>query len=482
MYNKNIYQDLDNTMYRELLDDNYIDEDIDSNNFSREYGKFAAINRFCEGYKDFLSVAKTERLAVIEIEKLAKKAGFKKFNPKDSVRPGDKIYFINKNKNIILYILGYKEIINGMRILGAHIDSPRLDLKQNPLYEKKEFALFDTHYYGGIKKYQYVTTPLAIHGVVVKKDGTSIKVDIGEKQDDPIVGIPDLLIHLSQDQLQKTAAKAIEGEDLDVIVGSRPLPKEEKDAVKKYLMEYLERTYRFTEEDFASAELEVVPAGKARDFGLDNSMIASYGQDDRVCAYTSLKAMLDMHRHPEYTVCGLFVDKEEIGSYGATGAESVFFENTVLEILHAYGKDSIYNLRKALENSYMLSSDVNAAIDPIYASASDENNAAKFNYGIVFEKYTGARGKSGASDANPEYFAKIREVMDRFKLHYQTGELGAVDKGGGGTIAHITAKYNMEVIDAGVAVLNMHSPMEIVSKADVFETYLAYKAFALYTR
>lgn len=482
MYNTNIYKKLESKMYRELLDNDYINEDINSNDFPRDYDKLTAINRFCEGYKDFLSVAKTERLAVDEIERLAKKAGFKKFNPNNTLKSGDKIYFINKNKNIILYIIGYHRITDGMRILGAHIDSPRLDLKQNPLYEKKEFALFDTHYYGGIKKYQYVTTPLAIHGVVCRKDGTSIKIDIGEKPSDPIIGIPDLLIHLSQDQLQKTAAKAIEGEDLDVIVGSRPLPAEEKEAVKKYLMDYLEKNYKFKEEDFASAELEVVPAGKARDFGLDNSMIASYGQDDRVCAYTSLKAMLDMYRMPSYTVCGLFVDKEEIGSYGATGAESVFFENTVLEILHTYGQDNIYNLRKALEKSYMLSSDVNAAIDPIYASASDENNAARFNYGIVFEKYTGARGKSGASDANPEYFAKIREVMDRFELCYQTGELGAVDKGGGGTIAHISAKYNMEVIDAGVAVLNMHSPMEIVSKADVFETYLAYRAFALYTR
>ena len=453
MYNKNIYKEISSAKKKEI------------ENFSKDY-------------EDFLSVAKTERLAVEEIERLAKNAGFKKFDAKSSVKAGDKLYFINKGKNAILYVVGQNPITDGLRILGAHIDSPRLDLKQNPLYEKKEFALFDTHYYGGIKKYQYVTTPLAIHGVVVKKDGTSIKIDIGEDPKDPVIGIPDLLIHLSADQLQKTAAKAIEGEDLDLIVGSIPLEKEEKEAVKKNILKYLKKKYDFEEEDFSSGELEVVPAGRARDFGLDRSMIASYGHDDRVCAYTSLRAMLDLEETPKYAVCGLFVDKEEIGSYGATGAESVFFENTVLELLHAQGKDSIYNLRKTLENTCMLSSDVNAAIDPIYASASDENNGARFNYGIVFEKYTGARGKSGASDANAEYFARIRNVMDDSNIHYQTGELGAVDKGGGGTIAHISAKYNMEVIDAGVAVLNMHSPMEIVSKADVYETYLAYKAFA----
>ena len=457
MYNKNIYKEISSAKKKE-------------------------IENFAKDYEDFLSVAKTERLAVDEIERLAIAAGYRKFDPYNSngVQEGDKIYFINKNKNIILYRIGVKDLVNGLRILGAHIDSPRLDLKQNPLYEKKEFALFDTHYYGGIKKYQYVTTPLAIHGVVVKKDRTSIKVDIGEDPKDPVIGIPDLLIHLSADQLQKTAAKAIEGEDLDLIVGSIPLEKEEKDAVKKNILKYLKKKYNFDEEDFSSGELEVVPAGRARDFGLDRSMIASYGHDDRVCAYTSLRAMLDLDGVNKYTVCGLFVDKEEIGSYGCTGAESVFFENTILELLHAQGQDSIYNLRKTLENSCMLSSDVNAAIDPIYASASDENNGARFNYGIVFEKYTGARGKSGASDANAEYFAKIRAVMDSHDIHYQTGELGAVDKGGGGTIAHISAKYNMEVIDAGVAVLNMHSPMEIVSKADVYETYLAYKTFAFF--
>ena len=460
MYNKNIYKDISSAKKKE-------------------------IEKFANDYEDFLSIAKTERLAVEEIERLAKKSGFREFKKGDSVKFGDKLYFINKGKNIILYVIGFSDITEGLRILGAHIDSPRLDLKQNPLYEKKEFALFDTHYYGGIKKYQYVTTPLAIHGVVVKKDGTKIKVDIGEDPKDPVIGIPDLLIHLSADQLQKTAAKAIEGEDLDLIIGSIPVEKEDKEAVKKNILKLLKKKYDFEEEDFSSGELEVVPAGRARDFGLDRSMIASYGHDDRVCAYTSLRAMLDLDidlnsNFPtqKYTVCGLFVDKEEIGSYGCTGAESVFFENTILELLHAQGIDSIYNLRKTLENTCMLSSDVNAAIDPIYASASDENNGARFNYGIVFEKYTGARGKSGASDANAEYFAKIRKVMDESDIHYQTGELGAVDKGGGGTIAHISAKYNMEVIDAGVAVLNMHSPMEIVSKADVYETYLAYKAFA----
>ena len=451
MYNHNIYKDI-----------------------SEE--KKAAIGTFAEEYKAFLSVAKTERMCVAEIEKLARAAGFRKIEECGGLQAGDGVYFLNKGKNVVLYRIGKKPLSAGMRILGAHLDSPRLDLKQNPLYETGDFALWDTHYYGGIKKYQYVTTPLAVHGVVCKKDGSVVEVHVGEDPADPVLGIPDLLIHLSSEQLQKKGDKLIEGEKLDLIVGSIPLAGVEKDAVKAGVLALLKEKYGMDEDDFSSAELEVVPAGAARDFGLDRSMIAAYGHDDRVCAYPSLRALLDS-KAEEYTSCGLFVDKEEIGSVGATGASSVFFENTVLELLHAFGEDGVYTLRKALENSRMLSSDVNAAIDPIYSSVSDKRNAAKFNLGVVYEKYTGARGKSGANDANPEYFAKIRRVMDEKDIHYQTGELGAVDAGGGGTIAYIAARYNMEVIDAGVPVLNMHSPMEIVAKADVYETYLAYRAF-----
>ena len=438
--------------------------------------KKAAITAFAEDYKAFLSVAKTERMCVTEIERLARAAGFFRLEECGSLKAGDGVYFTNKGKNVVLYRIGKKPLSEGMRILGAHLDSPRLDLKQNPLYETGDFALWDTHYYGGIKKYQYVTTPLAVHGVVCKKDGSVVEIHVGEDPADPVLGIPDLLIHLSSEQLQKKGDKLIEGEKLDLIVGSIPLDGTEKDAVKAGVLRLLSEQYGIEEDDFSSAELEVVPAGAARDFGLDRSMIAAYGHDDRVCAYPSLRALLD-GKAADYTSCALFVDKEEIGSVGATGASSVFFENTVLELLHAFKEDSVYALRKALENSMMLSSDVNAAIDPIYSSVSDKRNAAKFNLGVVYEKYTGARGKSGANDANPEYFAKIRRVMDENGISYQTGELGAVDAGGGGTIAYIAARHNMEVIDAGVPVLNMHAPMEIVAKADVYETYLAYKAF-----
>ena len=450
MYDKNIYKEADQA-------------------------KRERITAFAEEYKAFLSVAKTERLCVREIEAMARAAGYRRLD-EASLTPGSGVYFVNKHKNVVLYRLGRKSPVEGLRILGAHLDSPRMDLKQNPLYETGDFAMWDTHYYGGIKKYQYVTIPLAVHGVVCKKDGTTVEVHIGEDPADPVLGISDLLIHLSAEQMQKKGDKLIEGEKLDVIVGSIPLAETEKDAVKANVMKLLTEKYGFDEEDFSSAELEIVPAGAARDFGLDRSMIAAYGHDDRVCAYASLRALLDGET-ADYTSCALFVDKEEIGSYGATGAESLFFENTVLELLHALGTDDLLSFRRTLENSRMLSSDVNAAIDPIYSAASDKKNGAKFNHGIVYEKYTGARGKSGASDANPEYFAKIRAVMDEKGIYYQTGELGAVDQGGGGTIAFISARYNMEVIDAGVPVLNMHSPMEIVAKADLYETYLAYLAF-----
>lgn len=443
---------------------------------SADENKIAKINAFCEDYKRFLSYAKTERLAVEETERLAREKGFKRIDELKGLKAGDKVYFINKHKNIILYVVGKKPIAEGLRILGAHIDSPRLDLKQNPLYESEEFALLDTHYYGGIKKYQYVTVPLAIHGVVCKKDGTTVNVNVGERDDDPVVGISDLLIHLSQKQLTATGDKVIEGENLDVTVGSIPLKGEKDEPVKKNILKILGDKYGIEEEDFASAELEIVPAGKARDYGLDRSMIASYGHDDRVCAYTSLAAILEAGEE-DYTACCVLVDKEEIGSVGATGAASVFFENTVSEMLVKSGDESYVSLRKALENSYALSSDVNAAIDPLYKEVASRNNSARFNYGIVFEKYTGARGKSGANDANPEYIAILRKAYDEAGVHFQTGELGKVDAGGGGTIAYILAKYNMSVIDAGVPVLNMHSPMEVVAKADVYETYVAYKEF-----
>lgn len=438
--------------------------------------KVQSIMEFCEGYKDYITKGKTERLCVNEALVLAKKAGYKDLKDAKDAKPGDLLYSVNKNKNIVLYKIGKKPVIEGIRILGAHIDSPRLDIKQNPLYEKFEFALLDTHYYGGVKKYQWVTIPLAIHGVVIKKDGTTVNVAIGDDPSDPVVGISDLLIHLSADQMQKTAAKVIEGEDLDVTFGSMPLKDAEKDAAKQYVLKLLKEKYDFEEEDFLSAELEVVPAGPARDYGLDRSMVAGYGHDDRVCAYTSLKAILDSEVS-EYTSCCILVDKEEIGSVGATGAQSVYFENTILALLELQGKSNLSDLRKALENSNMLSSDVSAGFDPLFPGVNDPKNSAYLGRGIVFNKYTGSRGKSGSNDTNPEYFAWVRNIMDSNDIHFQTAELGKVDQGGGGTIAYILGNYNMNVVDAGIPVLNMHAPMEIVSKADVYEAYLAYKTF-----
>ena len=434
---------------------------------------------FNEGYKTFLSSSKTERACVKESVELAKKAGFQDIENMNNLKPGDKFYVINKDKNLALFIMGEKPLVDGMRILGAHIDSPRLDLKQNPLYESDGFALLDTHYYGGVKKYQWVTIPLSLYGVVIKKDGTKVDVVIGEDDNDPVVGITDLLIHLSADQLQKTAAKVIEGENLDVTLGSIPLKDTEKDAVKANVLRLLKEKYDIEEEDFLSAEIEVVPSGKARDYGLDRSMVMGYGHDDRVCAYTSLKAILDIQEIPQYTSCCILVDKEEIGSVGATGAQSLFFENTIAQILHLCGDDTFLSVRKALAHSMMLSSDVSAGFDPLYKEVNDPKNAAYLGNGIVFNKYTGARGKSGSNDANPEYFAKIRNVMDQNGIHFQTAELGKVDQGGGGTIAYILGNYDMNVIDAGIAVLNMHAPHEIVSKVDVYEAYLAYTQFLL---
>ena len=432
---------------------------------------------FAEGYKSFLSVAKSERLAVREAEKLLKANGFKNVDDVKALKEGDRVYFVNKKKNVAAFIIGSEPLEKGLRILGAHIDSPRLDLKEHPVYESKGFALGDTHYYGGVKKYQWVTIPLALVGVVCKKDGSVVEVNIGDDPKDPVVGISDLLIHLAADQLQKTGAKVIEGENLDITLGSIPLSEEEKEPVKANVFKLLKDKYGFEEEDLVSAEIEVVPAGPARDYGLDRSMIAGYGHDDRSCAYTSLVALLDTKK-VKNTACCILVDKEEIGSVGATGAQSVFFENAIAKLAALLNaKHPLWEARVALENSKMLSSDVSAGYDPLYPSVFDTKNVAYLGEGLVFNKYTGARGKSGCNDSMPEYYAFIRKTMDDAKVNWQNAELGKVDQGGGGTIAYILGNYNMNVIDAGIPVLNMHAPMEIVSKVDVYEAYLGYKGF-----
>ena len=431
---------------------------------------------FCEDYKKFITKGKTERRCVEEAILEAEKAGFKNIDSFKTLKTGDKVYATKKEKNFASFIIGEKPLEEGLRVLGAHIDSPRLDLKQNPLYEKFDFALLDTHYYGGIKKYQWVTIPLALYGVVCKKDGTQVKISIGDNEGDPVVGISDLLIHLSGDQMQKSAAKVIEGEDLDVMVGSIPTKEKEKSSVKATIVKLLKEKYDIEEEDFLSAGIEVVPAGEAKDYGLDRSMIAGYGHDDRVCAYTSLRAVIDSSVN-EYTSCAVLVDKEEIGSVGATGAQSKWFENVIAKLIMLEGNYSEFKVRSALENTKMLSSDVSAGFDPLFPGVNEAKNSAYLGKGICFNKYTGSRGKSGCNDAMPEYFAEIRNIMDANDVNFQTSELGKVDQGGGGTIAYILGNYNMNVIDAGVAVLNMHAPMEIVSKADVYEAYKAYKVF-----
>lgn len=431
-------------------------------------------------YRAFLDVGKTERECIVEIVKQAEAAGYVNLEElqakKQAVKAGDKVYAVCMKKTIALFQVGTNPIEAGMNILGAHIDSPRMDIKQNPLYENGDMAYLDTHYYGGIKKYQWVTLPLAIHGVVVKKDGSVIDVVIGEKEDDPVFCVTDLLIHLAGEQQEKKANKVIEGENLDILFGSIPLKDEEKEGVKKGVLKLLKEQYDMEEEDFLSAELEVVPAGKAREAGIDRSMILAYGQDDRVCAYTSLAAMLEVEEVKKTTCC-LLTDKEEIGSVGATGMQSRFFENTVAELLDTMGNYSELTLRRCLKNSRMLSSDVSAAYDPLYASAYEKNNAAYFGRGMVFNKFTGSRGKSGSNDANAEYIGVLRKILDDSQVAYQTAELGKVDIGGGGTIAYILSLYGMEVIDSGVAVLNMHAPWEVTSKADIYETKKGYVAF-----
>ena len=427
-------------------------------------------------------LSKTERECVKETIRIAEENGYKNLDDiiknGEALKAGDKVYANNMDKAIALFIVGERPMEDGMKILGAHIDSPRLDLKQNPLYEDTDFALLETHYYGGIKKYQWVTLPLAIHGVVCKKDGTKVDIVIGEDDNDPVIGISDLLVHLAQTQQEKKANKVIEGEDLNVLVGSIPLKGEEKDAVKANILKILNDKYGIEEEDFLSAELEIVPAGKARDYGIDRSMVMAYGHDDRVCSYSSLMAMLKVDKIDKTCVC-LLVDKEEIGSVGATGMQSKFFENTVAEVMDRVGDYSDIKLRRALKNSKMLSSDVSAAFDPNYPSVMEKKNSAYFGKGLVFNKYTGSRGKGGCNDANPEFIAELRAIMDKHDVAFQTAELGKVDQGGGGTIAYILANYNMEVIDCGVALHNMHAPWEVASKVDIYEAMKGYYAFLL---
>lgn len=427
-------------------------------------------------YKNFLDNGKTERECVNQMIKIASENGYFSIETFDSLKPGDKVFVQKMNKAVAFFEIGSEKIENGFNILGAHIDSPRLDAKQKPLYEKDFIAYLNTHYYGGIKKYQWAAIPLALHGVIVKKDGTTVIVNIGEEEDDPVFFISDLLIHLASEQMEKKANKVIEGEALDVIVGNKPLKGAEKDKFTAGILEILKEQYGVEEADFISAEIEVVPAGKAREAGFDRSMTLAYGQDDRVCAFTSLDAMLSI-KVPERTACCLLVDKEEIGSVGATGMQSKFFENMTAEVMNLMGDFNELSLRRCLANCRMLSSDVSSAFDPTYASSFDKKNVAYLGHGMVFNKFTGSRGKSGSNDANAEYLAFIRQVMDDADVSYQTAELGKVDLGGGGTIAYILSLYGMNVIDCGVAVLNMHAPFEATSKADLYETKRGYVAF-----
>ena len=437
------------------------------------------LNEICSDYRKFISESKIEREVTKNAIRLAEENGFVSLdsliNDNKKLVPGDKVYVNNRGKSLALFVIGKEDITKGMNILGAHVDSPRLDLKANPLYEDTDMAYFDTHYYGGIKKYQWVTLPLALHGVVVKKNGEVINVVIGEDESDPVVGITDLLPHLGQEQMKKEASKVVEGENLDVLIGSMPNA-EEEDAVKKNIIEILKNKYDIEEDDFLSAEIEVVPAGNARDFGLDRSMVMAYGQDDKVCAYTSLRAFLDVKDVDRTTSC-ILVDKEEIGSVGATGMESNFYENAITEICCLLGHNEVTALSRVLKNSFMLSSDVNAAYDPLYADVMDKRNSSYLNNGVVFCKYTGARGKSGSNDADAEYIAKLRKIMDNNDVYFQISELGKVDAGGGGTIAYILANKSVNVIDCGVGVLSIHAPWEVTAKADIYEAYKCYVAF-----
>ncbi|HPX32124.1 MAG TPA: aminopeptidase [Erysipelotrichaceae bacterium] len=446
----------------------------------KKYENIQEVMDFNEGYKNYISTCKTERECVAEAIRIAKENGFKDINEyienKIQLLPNDKVYYNNYDKSLALFVVGSQPIENGLTILGAHVDSPRLDVKQNPLYEDYDISLMETHYYGGIKPYQWVTLPLALHGVVCKKDGTTVKIVIGEDENDPVVGVSDLLPHLAKKQMEKSAKNVIEAEDLNITVGSIPLKGKEKEAVKAHVLTLLKEKYDIEEKDFISAEIEAVPAGKARDYGLDRSMIIGYGHDDRACAYTSLMALLEVE-HPTKTLVCLLVDKEEVGSNGATGMHSKFFENIVAELIGLKEGFSEIKLRRAFSNSKMLSGDVSAAYDPNYPSVNEIKNTAFFGKGISINKYTGKDGKSGANDANPEFLAEIRNVFDKHNVAWQTSELGKVDEGGGGTISYIMANYGMQIVDAGVPVQNMHAPWEVASKVDIYETKQAYLAF-----
>lgn len=454
------------------------------NKYSAE--DLAALEALCGEYKAFLDGGKTERECVAQAVRMVEAAGYEPLDTALCNRrkkgPGDKLYAVCMGKTLALFHLGTEPLENGMNILGAHIDSPRVDVKQNPLYENEGLGYLDTHYYGGIKKYQWVAQPMALHGTVVRTDGTQVNVSIGEDPADPVLVFSDLLIHLAGAQMDKKAAQAVTGENLDLLVANRPLEesllsKDEKEAVKANVLHILREKYDVCECDLASAELEIVPAGKARDCGLDRSMILAYGQDDRICAFTSLWAMLREEETPRRTSCCLLVDKEEIGSVGATGMSSLWFENVVGELIAATQGESYLAARRALANSRMLSSDVSAGYDPLYAEAFEKRSSAFLSRGMTFNKFTGSRGKSGSNDANAEFAAAVRKIMDEANVSYQFAELGKVDVGGGGTIAYIMARYGMEVIDSGVALLSMHAPYEVSSKADVYEAARGYRAF-----
>ena len=444
----------------------------------KQIGQLEAV---CRRYRAYLDAGKTERECAAETIRLAKEAGYRSLSEAiemgEKLKPGDKLYCDQMGKSVLLFVLGYEKLEKGMNIIGAHIDSPRMDIKQNPLYEDTDLAYLDTHYYGGIKKYQWVTLPLALHGVVAKKDGTVVHIVVGEKDDDPVFAVSDLLIHLAQDQMQKKASVVIEGEELNLLVGGKPVAGEEKDKVKAGVLAFLKEAYDIEEEDFLSAELEVVPAGRCRELGFDRSMLLGYGHDDRVCAFAQVEAMLGLEGVPERTSCCILADKEEIGSVGATGMQSRFFENSLAELMALCGEEGDLKLRRALKNSRMLSCDVSAGFDPNFASVFEKKNAAFLGRGVCFNKFTGAHGKSGSNDANAEFLGRLRRTMDDAGVNFQTAELGKVDVGGGGTIAYICALYGMDVIDSGVPVLSMHAPWEIVNKADVYEAAKAYKAF-----
>ncbi|MDY2834452.1 MAG: aminopeptidase [Candidatus Aphodomonas sp.] len=444
----------------------------------KQIGQLEAV---CRRYRAYLDAGKTERECAAETIRLAKEAGYRSLSEAiemgEKLKPSDKLYCDQMGKSVLLFVLGNEKLEKGMNIIGAHIDSPRMDIKQNPLYEDTDLAYLDTHYYGGIKKYQWVTLPLALHGVVAKKDGTVVHIVVGEKDDDPVFAVSDLLIHLAQDQMQKKASVVIEGEELNLLVGGKPVAGEEKDKVKAGVLAFLKEAYDIEEEDFLSAELEVVPAGRCRELGFDRSMLLGYGHDDRVCAFAQVEAMLGLEGVPERTSCCILADKEEIGSVGATGMQSRFFENSLAELMALCGEEGDLKLRRALKNSRMLSCDVSAGFDPNFASVFEKKNAAFLGRGVCFNKFTGARGKSGSNDANAEFLGRLRRTMDDAGVNFQTAELGKVDVGGGGTIAYICALYGMDVIDSGVPVLSMHAPWEIVNKADVYEAAKAYKAF-----